>query len=398
MEQAAQRAIGVFFFLQGLCAASLVTRLPEIKADMQLGDAGMGFALSLMAAGGLAMLPAAGLAVTRWGSRRILVAAACCHAGLLPVLGHTHRWPALLLALVAFGMANTAVQIGVNAQAVRAERAVGRSMLAGYHGLWSIAGLCAALLGTATAAAHWGRGAHTWLVCGVAGVCVAWAAPHLAGEPPPETARSSGLGTARWRPSLALWRLAGLTFVAMVCESAMFDWNGVYFARHVTSDPRWAGLSLGAYMGAMAVGRLMADRYVSRLGMHRVLPTSGRLVALGYLLCAVWPQPAPALLGVAVVGLGVCAMVPLITAQAGQTPGMPVGVALAFVSTVGFCGAFVGPLAVGLVAEQTNLRLAFAAMGLVGMGFGTAAASVADGRVPPSAAQARKRGSLEPVT
>jgi MFS family permease len=375
-----RRAIGVFFFLQGLCAATFVSRIPELKARFHLSDTRLGFAMGLMACGGLVMLPLAGLAVARFGSRRILIAAACCHGLTLASLAQIHTWPLLLVMLGSFGMANTAVQISVNAQAVLAERDLQSSILASMHGLWSIAGFCGALLGMATLSGAVGRGTHFGGVGLAMLISVGACAGHLPCDAGADTltpdAKKSARLTRGWRPEPYLVRLALLTFGAMFCESAMFDWSGVYFSQWVTADPIWVGLSYSVFMAAMALGRFAADRCVGSVGVERVLPWGGLLLAAGYFLCAALPYRATALLGFALTGLGVCAMVPLIMAQTGRAQATPLGIALAFVSTVGFAGAFLGPFLVGLVADQVNLRVAFAGVGLVGLGIGARAGHV----------------------
>lgn len=385
MRHAPRTATAVFFFLQGLCAASFIARIPELKAHLALTDTQLGLATGLMACGGLVMLPLAGLAVSRFGSKRVLCLGAMCHLLFLAGVGQSEGWAGLLVLLVCFGMANTAVQISVNAQAVLAERALGRSMLAQFHGLWSVAGFVGALLGTAAVASGVQRSWHFAGIAalGLAGVAVF--APRLAQTPHSGTRLATDAPKHWLRAEAHLVRLALLTFGAMFCESAMFDWSGVYFSQNITPDPLWVGLSYSVFMAAMAGGRFVADRFVGSLGIERVLPLSGQLVAAGYLLCAALPYRWFALLGFALTGFGVCAMVPLIMGQAGRASRTPLGVALAFVSTVGFVGAFLGPLLVGLVAEHAHLRVAFTGVGFVGLGISLCAKRVIE-KAPVSAA------------
>lgn len=376
MRYTPRAAVAVFFFLQGLCAATFIARIPELKMQLGLSDTELGLATGLMACGGLAMLPLAGLAVSHFGSKGVLSLAATSHLLLLASLGQVERWTVLLATLVCFGMANTAVQISVNAQAVLAERSLGRSMLAQFHGLWSVAGFVGALLGTAALTSHVHRRWHFLAVAAVGLVAVVLFTQRLA-HASHVRKHVATVSLTHWlRPERHLVRLSLLTFCAMFCESAMFDWSGVYFSQLITADPLWVGLSYSVLMAAMASGRFVADRFVTHWGIERVLPLSGRLVAAGYLLCAALPYRWPALLGFALTGLGVCAMVPLIMGQTGRAARTPLGVALALVSTVGYAGAFLGPLLVGCVAEHAHLRVAFLGVGFVGIGISLRAGRV----------------------
>jgi hypothetical protein len=57
-------------------------------------------------------------------------------------------------------------------------------------------------------------------------------------------------------------------------------------------------------------------------------------------------------------GAGLGVVVPVLFRAAGSTPGVPAGVGIAAVSTIGWLGFLAGPAAIGLAAGAVGLRAA----------------------------------------
>ena len=77
-----------------------------------------------------------------------------------------------------------------------------------------------------------------------------------------------------------------------------------------------------------------------------------------------------------IVGIGAANIVPILFTAAGRVPGVPPGIGLATVTTIGYAGLLVGPALIGFVADATSLQFAFV---LVAAMF--AAIAVSAGRV-----------------
>ena len=90
---------------------------------------------------------------------------------------------------------------------------------------------------------------------------------------------------------------------------------------------------------------------------------TGSLVAAGGLGSALLiHEPAAAIAGFAVLGLGLAAVVPIAFAAAGEMDPRATGSLVGRVATVGYVGTVAGPIAIGWLAEATSLR---AALGLI---------------------------------
>ena len=146
----------------------------------------------------------------------------------------------------------------------------------------------------------------------------------------------------------------------------MFDWSGIYMAKEIGAAPRLVPFGFFAFMGAMAIGRFLADRVANSVGKITVLKFSGALICLGLLIPVLIPHFWAAIIGFTAVGLGTAAVIPLSYSIAGRSDTYPPSVAIALVSTLSFFGFLIGPPLIGFVAEIFNLKTSFFVIAIMG--------------------------------
>jgi MFS family permease len=120
-----------------------------------------------------------------------------------------------------------------------------------------------------------------------------------------------------------------------------------------------APLGLAAYLACQVSGRLVADRPVRRLGPVRPVAVGGLVGAVGMALVALARVPALAIVGFAIVGVGLCVVVPLSFSAAGALDPTGSGVAIARVNLFNYVGFVVGAGLIGAVNQAAGLRWAF---------------------------------------
>ncbi|WP_128547327.1 MFS transporter [Larkinella soli] len=356
-------AVGTLFFLMGLSFASWASRIPNIQQALGLSDTQLGGVLLALPAGLMLSLPFSGWLITKIGSRRVVTLAVALYAVTLVSLGLAQSTVQLMAFLFVFGFAGNMANISVNTQAVGVEAMYGRSIMASFHGLWSLAGFTGATIGTIMIGAGVVPYQHFAFILFFALAALAVASRYIL----PDEAGEKSDAPLFARPDKTLLTLGIVAFCSMICEGAMFDWSGVYFRKVVMADPAWIGAGYTAFMSTMALGRFLADWFTSRFGLKRTLQLSGLLIASGLLISVLMPYLGPSIVGFFLVGFGVSSVVPLVYSAAGKSTTMSPGVALAAVSTIGFLGFLIGPPLIGLVAGATSLRISFsiiAAMGL----------------------------------
>lgn len=435
------------YLVQGLCFATLLTRVPTLQDKFGFSDGELSLillAVPVVAGVGSVL---AGVLAARWGSALVLRIAAPGVCLAIVAAGAASSRPLLFAAVAAFGLVIGAVDATMNMQGVAVQRRYGRSILMSFHGVWSIAGIAGSL---ATAGAEKINMPLTASMMVVAAVGVAislsvgpvllrrdeelaagllpgpsWAPadgerpePVLPAEPvlppelmlPAESARLAGLvapaesmragepaltGVARtdsveaaqappasgagpagakpatplpnvpWRPIILIGIAVMLTYVA---ESATSNWSAVYLNKGLHGSKSVAALGLGGYLTCQVLGRIFADRVVGRIGPVRTMVIGGVIGALGMAVVVAAQSPAIGIVGFAIVGVGLCVVVPQSFSAAGAVDPTGSGVAIARVNLFNYVGFVVGAALIGAVAEGANLRLAFAIPAVLALG------------------------------
>lgn len=360
-KRAHRLAVAAFFFIAGLSFASWASRIPDVKARLHLSDAALGGVLFALPVGSMISLPFAGWLVARHGSKKIMTIAATCYPMVLILIGLSAQVWQIVPVVFLFGLLGNLCNIAINTQAVGVEALYGRSIMASFHGIWSLAGFTGAAIGTFMVS----KGiipVYHFLFIAVLSVSSVWLIRHFtlakdAGHPDqPLFVKPDGM----------LLKLGLIAFSCMVCEGTMFDWSGVYFQKVVQVPKEITTLGYAAFMSTMAGGRFVGDWLVTRIGKQRVLQGSGIVIVAGLLTAVLLPQLVPATIGFLLVGFGVSSVVPLVYSAAGKSKAMSPGVALTAVSTIGFLGFLLGPPVVGFMAQALSLRWSFTLIAALG--------------------------------
>jgi MFS family permease len=361
-KRAARLSIGAFFFLAGLCFASWASRIPDIKQHLHLSDAGLGGVLLALPVGLTVSLPFSGWLVHHFGSRKMVLLSAVLYAGALSMIGLAQVTWHLVAALFVFGLVGNLLNIAVNTQAVSLEVLYGRSIMASFHGVWSLAGFTGASIGTIMINFHLVPITHFCIITLTSFLLVGLLYSNtLKQDINADTDRPLFA-----KPDAALLKLGLIAMCCMVCEGAMFDWSGVYFQKVVQVAKGLTTVGYTAFMSTMAGGRFAGDRLVMRLGTKRMLQSSGLVIASGLALAISLPYLFTATLGFMLVGIGVSSVVPLVYGAAGKSKQFSPGVALAAVSTIGYLGFLAGPPMIGFIAQAASLRWSLALIAVLG--------------------------------
>ncbi len=362
-RRASRIAVAALFFLAGLCFSSWASRIPDIQRQLGLNDAELGGVLLALPCGLLVSLPLAGMVVSKFGSRVIVITAGILYGCCLPLLGLAGSTWQLVSGLFLFGFCGNMVNISINTQAVGVEALYGRTIMASFHGVWSLAGFSGAAIGSLMISSGIIPFQHFYIITGIALLIVLVASKYTL----PVDSNKQEKTPLFARPDKSILKLGIIAFCCMTCEGAMFDWSGVYFLKVVEVDQKLIALGYTAFMFSMASGRFIADWLTTRLGIKKILQISGVVIAGGLALSVIFPYLVTAIIGFLLVGFGVSSVVPLVYSAAGRSAKLSPGVALAAVSTIGYLGFLFGPPFIGFIAEAVNLRLSFILIALLGL-------------------------------
>jgi MFS family permease len=356
--------VSVFFYVAGLTFASWASRIPDIKTKLGLNDAAFGSVLFALPCGLMTSLPLSGYLVTRFGSKRVVTVAALLYPLVLILLGLATTVWQLVAVLFIFGLSANLFNISVNTQAVGVEIKYGRSIMASFHGLWSLAGFCGAATGALMIFLHVQPVFHFSIIF----VCAATLILFSRRYTPDKDGGTQTTQKLFTRPDNTILKLGIIAFGSMVSEGAMFDWSGIYFQKVLLVPHNLVSFGFGAFMSTMAGGRFAGDILITKFGVKRMLQVSGIFIAAGLLTAILFPYFYSSVFGFLMVGFGVSSVVPMVYSLAGRSKKMPPGVAIAAVSSIGFIGFFAGPPVIGFIAQAINLRASFALIALLGFG------------------------------
>ena len=363
MQGSPRTAVAAAFLIHSTVSGTWAPRLPAIKESLGLSDGELGTALVGLAIGLVVGTRVAGAPIDRWGSRPFMRAGFPLLAGTLLLPGLAESGPTLFLSLLVLGLASGALDVAMNAQGIEVERTLGKPILSGLHGLWSVGlGLGAAAAALA-AAAGLDPLPHFAIVAAVLALASLAFLRSLLPEREQvraEVAEGKERIPLHWTLPLAL--LGVIAFCSFVGEGSASDWSAVYMTQELGTSQALGALAFTAFAVTMATSRFVADSLRIRFG-NVLLVRTGSLIAAGGLgLGLLIHEPAAAIAGFALLGLGLAAVVPIAFAAAGEIDPRATGRLVGRVATVGYVGSVAGPIAIGWLAEATSLRTA---LGLV---------------------------------
>lgn len=374
-------AVLSFFLAQGLCFSTWASRIPDIKDIFTVNDAlYWGIVLFMIPVGKFVALPLAGYLVSKLGSRIMVQVSILGYALSLFAIGTAVNIYMLGVFLFCFGICWNLCDISLNTQGIGIERLYGRTIMASFHGGWSLAACVGALIGFIMIVSDVPPFWHFTQIAIVILLLTMVSRRYLQEDVPSSEVKDEPAAGKpdKWqyirKPEMLLIKLGVIGLFALVVESAMFDWSGVYF-ESVLKVPKSLQIGFLVFMVMMTVGRFLAN-YAYRLwGKQRVLQLSGAFIFIGFFTAALLGNTFDSMamkvivnsFGFMLVGLGISSMVPTIYSLVGAKSKTPVGIAITILSSISFIGSLIAPLLIGAISQAFNMEYAYMVVGLLGL-------------------------------
>ncbi|MFJ2631544.1 MFS transporter [Streptomyces sp. NPDC087422] len=365
-----QLAIGALFFSLGFQYATWASRLPAIKAHLDLTAAQVGLLLMATGIGAAAAFPLVAMLMRRLGSRLLSLLSAVGLTLLLIPLSVMPNYPVALLVMGCDGVLVACLNVAMNAQGAALEAVHRRNAMAKLHATFSGGSLGAALLAsgmntvTSTMAVHFGAAAVLLLLLTAYARTGLLTQEQIAAKDEAAEAREQkedavAVAEERGAKSRGKWTLPARMTLWMGCamafgtvtEGAMNDWSAIYMKDVAKASAELAPMGIAVVSVMMVLARLFADGWRSRWGDGLIVRAGSALAAAGLAIALLSGGVVPALIGFAAVGLGIAAVTPCVyVAAAGQGSD-----ALTLVATMGTTGLLAGPPVIGFIANATGL-------------------------------------------
>lgn len=374
-------AVLSFFLAQGLCFSSWASRIPDIKEIFTVNDAlYWGIVLFMIPVGKFVAIPLAGYLVSKLGSRIMVQISIMGYALSLFAIGTALNIYMLGVFRFCFGVFWNLCDISLNTQGIGIERLYGRTIMASFHGGWSLAACLGALIGFIMIVSDVTPFWHFTLIAALILLLTMVSRRYLQDDVSTAEVKEEAVEdkSEKWqyikKPEMLLIKLGLVGLFALVVESAMFDWSGIYF-ESVLQVPKSLQIGFLVFMVMMTVGRFLANYAYRIWGKQRVLQLSGAFIFIGFFTSALLGSTVDSMVlkvivnsfGFMLVGLGISSMVPTIYSLVGAKSKTPVGIALTILSSISFIGSLVAPLLIGAISQAFNMEYAYMVVGLLGL-------------------------------
>ena len=365
-DRQALRAIAIQFFVNGALFASFIPRLPEIRDRVGISVAGIGLLMSIAGVGGLIASASVGRAISRFGSRPVMLVAGTLVSLSLPIVGLATTPVVLLIGLAGMLSFDVFVDVAMNMQGSWLSARRHAPVMNRLHGLWSLGTVIGGVASSRIAAA--GVSLSTHLV--LAGAVLLAVLRHVGRgllttdehqQVVSTTDSISGHGQGRrFNPILVLFLLAG--FCAVALESSSIEWAAFRVSDDFAASAGIAALAYVAVTAGMTFGRFSGDWATVRFGPKRLTHLALSLSGIGLAIASLASNQYVVLAGYAFAGLGISTLLPMLYDTAAKHPGRT--------------GAGLGALTAGLRTASLSIPLIVGTLAASDLSVGSAIAIV----------------------
>lgn len=362
----ALRAIAVQFFVNGALFASFIPRLPEIRDRVGISVAGIGLLMSIAGVSGLIASATVGRAITRFGTRRVMLVAGTVVSLSLPIVGLATTPVVLLIGLAGMLSFDVPVDVAMNMQGSWLSARRHAPVMNRLHGLWSLGTVIGGVSSSRIAAAGVSLSTHLVLAGALLLAVLGYVGRGLLriDEHHDDATVAASASTDRrgpwFNPILVLFVFAG--FFAVALESSSIEWAAFRLTDDFAVSAGVAALAYVAVTAGMTIGRFAGDWATMKLGPRRLTQLALGLAGIGLATASLSPSSYLVLGGYAIAGLGISTLLPMLYDTAAKHPGRT--------------GAGLGALTAGLRTSSLSIPLIVGTLAATSLSVGSAIAIV----------------------
>lgn len=364
---AQQHATRVGFLIAGLGMSVWAPLVPYAVLRIGMDDATLGLLLLCLGIGSICAMPMTGSLAERFGCRAVIICAAIFIMLCLPLLATVPSIMTLGIMLFIFGASVGTIDVAINIQAVLVEKASGKPMMSGFHGLYSLG--CIIGAGGVSLLLTLGIATLTTTLASVACIILLllFGARHML---PYANVMDANQGHQEKSPIFILPRgkvafIGILCFICFLVEGAILDWSAVFLTTVKNFATAEGGIGFTLFAFTMTFGRLTGDLIVKTFGNFKVLLAGSLTTATGLALVVYGANDLITLVGFALIGLGASNIVPILFSAAGNQSQMSTNLAITAVTTMGYLGILAGPALIGFISHAISLSFAFSAIAVL---------------------------------
>lgn len=359
-------SLWLIFFINGAVLASWAPRIPEVKDRIGLSDADLGIALLGIAFGAVPAMLFTARTLRRVTDLTVCAGAAVLFPAALPLIDTASSLTTLTGVLVLLGAASGALDVSMNALAVRLQETWRTRILGRLHGAYSL-GVLAGTAGAAVAT-HLAITISTHFLTVSAALVIASVSAALvlltktpSAESPAQSTKTPRLG-GLLRFGIGPWVAASIGVIAIggfLLEGLVTDWSALLLRRDLAANPTLAASVLSLFSVAMFVSRSASDAIMQRVNENVFLLIAALAIGISTPFGLLAQSVPMVVAGIFVTGLCVGPLFPLALARGARAAPTNVARMTASLSVVGYAAYLGGPPLIGFSAEHTTLPSTF---------------------------------------
>lgn len=351
---AARPALAAFAAM-GVLWGSFAASLPDIKTQLRLDEAGLGFLMlftPLAAVCAMLIAPRLGAA---WGRKALPIAALLMTISFV-FPGQFHHATFFAIAMLACGAATGLTDVLMNARTATLENSRQISLMNLAHAAYSFGYATGAIATGVMRSAGW---APAQVLASSAALATLFALATLErdgtihGLTKPKGTRHSRLGLV---PVIG----GGIVLIAFLTENAVESWSALHIEKTFSGTPAQGAMGPAVMALTMGFARILGQGVVTHINGIRLLIGGALIAACGTLIAAAAPSPQSAYAGFIIMAIGASVIAPTAFSLTGQyAPPDQRARAVARATLYGYFGYFIGPPMLGMIAATYGLRAAF---------------------------------------
>lgn len=356
-----RKVIALGFATQGLGYATVMTALPTIKGRFRLSDDQLSLIiLGVCIAAALGSILADRIAV-KLGSRLAVVTGFIFEAIGIAIAALSPNVILMIASFLLYGLGLGCLDAALNMQAVIMEQRLGKSVFGGFFACYTAAAFLGALIMSATVSTT--LGATTALCIAVA---IAFITSQLSRYCLFQQKQSSDIHLQD-KPAIPYQQLLIFGLIILIVftvDSAISTWSSIYLKDVLASSATVAPLGYAAYQIGILLTRLSLDYLLQFKTAAWVALLTLLIGAFGCVLSGISHSLMTVILGFALAGVAVGALVPLTYSAVGRLDESRRDEIIARVNIFNYGGAVAGAVIVGLLATPFGYAPSF-----IGLGF-----------------------------
>jgi MFS family permease len=357
----ARIAITTAFIVNGSMAGTFYSRIADVKADFDLSNSALGFALLVVSVGVLVGLGFSGKQSAKRGSAPITYYATYALGAAMLIVGTANNYITLCLTFLVLGACLAIQDVAMNSHAIVLEHEADKRYMSTFHAMFSLGALGGGVVGAWFSQQNIELMQHVAFISilvFIANFCVRnWFLPAELDQHPLEGKKKIK------KPKLFL--IVGLLgLCAAIGEGSAGDWGAILARDTFDATPFVSTLPYICFSAAMVVGRLFGDRAANRFGPIKLIVGGGLVAGIGLASGLLIGGIGGVIFGWLAAGIGLSTVIPMLFSQAGEIAKtrfegqFAPSEGVAMVSGIAYFGFLVGPPTLGFLGDAIGLRWA----------------------------------------